>query len=214
MTSRGAFMWLAVLAIGLGAAPPANAHQVDEYLQATRISIGTDRVDLEIDLTPGTKVASDVWGWMDTNRDGLVSQAEGEAYAREVLRSVALSADGRSVPVRLVTTHVPALSDMRLGAGTIQVRATATVARAWFGHHQIAYSNAHRSDSSVYLVNALVPEDSRIQIAGQRRDRAQHGLSLEYTVAADVRWASLLVIGLAMVGALGVSRLPRPSTPS
>ena len=78
------------------------------------------------------------------------------------------------------------------------------------GHHQVAYSNTHRPESSVYLVNALVPDDARIQIADQRRDSAQHGLTLEYTVKADARWASLLLVGLVMAGALVVSRLPGP----
>ena len=82
------------------------------------------------------------------------------------------------------------------------------------GHHQVVYSNTHRSESSVYLVNALVPADSRIQIAGQQRDRAQHGLTFEYTVAGDGRWAPFLLIGLAMAGVLGASRMPRPSAPS
>jgi hypothetical protein len=198
----------------LAAASPAGAHRVDEYLQASRIAIGIDRVDLEIDLTAGMTVAPEVWGWIDSNRDGQVSKAESEEYAREILRSVALAVDGDRVPITLIEVRVPELRDMGLGVGTIQVRATANVVPEGAGHHQIAYSNTHRSESSVYLVNALVPEDSRIQIAGQRRDNAQYGLTLEYTVAAGAGWTSLLFIGLAMAGVLGASRLPRPSTPS
>jgi hypothetical protein len=214
MSAQTRFVPCAVLGICLAAASPAGAHRVDEYLQATRISVEIDRVDLEIDLTPGMTVASEVSKWIDTNGDGQVSAVEADAYAREILRSVALSIDGRRVPVTLVEIHVPELSDMSLGTGTIRLRATATMSPRAAGQHQLVYSNTHRADSSVYLVNALVPADSRIQIAGQQRDSAQHGLAFEYTVATDARWASFLLIGLAMTGVLGAWRLPRPSAPS
>jgi len=35
----------------------ASAHRVDEYLQATRLSIDLDRVEVEINLTPGIDLA-------------------------------------------------------------------------------------------------------------------------------------------------------------
>jgi hypothetical protein len=36
----------------------AGAHRLDEYLQATRISIGANRIVLQMDLTPGMEVAA------------------------------------------------------------------------------------------------------------------------------------------------------------
>lgn len=212
MNTHSRLVLFAVFGMWLSAASPIGAHRVDEYLQATRIGVEIDRIDLEIDLTAGITVASKVSGWIDTNRDGLVSEAESEAYAREILRSLSLSVDGRRAPITFVAIHVPELREMSLGAGTIQVRATAKISPTGAGRHQIVYSNTHRPESSVYLVNALVPSDSRIQIAGQQRDRAQHRLALEYTVAGG--WTPLLLIGLAMAGVVGVSRLPRPSAPS
>jgi hypothetical protein len=102
---------------------------------------------------------------------------------------------------------------MSLGVGTIQLRATANVSPAHTGHHQISYLNTHEPASSVYLVNALVPQDPRIQIANPRRDVAQHGLTLDYDVMADARWARAftLLAALAMAGVLGATRL-RPLT--
>ena len=200
---------LVVLGVWLAAPPPAGAHRVDEYLQATRIALGIDRIDVEVDLTPGMTVAPEVFRWIDTNGDGRVSPAEREGYADGLFRSVTLSIDGRRVPITLVEIQVPELTDMRLGTGIIRVRATGKISPQWMGRHQVSYSNTHHPESSVYLVNALVPVDSRIEIADQRRDSAQHGLTLEYTVKADARWVSLLMVGLAMAGAFGVSRLPR-----
>ena len=45
-----------VVAIMLAVAP-ASAHRVDEYLQATRLAIGVNRINIEIDLTPGVDIA-------------------------------------------------------------------------------------------------------------------------------------------------------------
>jgi hypothetical protein len=187
--------WLATLAT-------ANAHRLDEYLQATRLSIDTDRVDLEIDLTAGAALASEVFSWIDTNRDGEISDAEGEAYAQQVLGSVALKIDGRSAPIRSVESSFPQLSEMSLGVGTIRLRAVAKVPAAGAGRHQVSFLNTHRPESSVYLVNALVPENPRIQLGEPRRDFAQHGLTLDYSVMSDAPVARTLALlaGLAMAG--------------
>jgi hypothetical protein len=198
---------LAVLGVCLSAPAPAAAHRLDEYLQATRLSIDTGRVDLEIDLTAGVAVAPRVFAWIDADHDGRISAAEGEAYARELLGSVRLSVDHRPMPITLVEIRVPPFRDMSLGVGTIQVRATARFPTLGPGRHQVVYVNTHRSESSVYLANALVPADPRIRIAGQRRDGAQHGLTLDYSVA-DAPWArsGALLAGLTMAGALAVVR--------
>jgi hypothetical protein len=194
----------AALSVWLATPPPARAHRVDEYLQATLLSIDLGRVDLEIQLTPGVALASEVFAWVDTNRDGEISNAEGDAYARQMLRSVVLSVDGRHVPVTLVEASYPPFRDMSLGVGTIRLRATAKVPVARAGHHQVSFLNTHRPDSSVYLVNALVPANSRITLGEQKRDTAQHGLTLDYTVVADPPTARTfaLLAGLVIAGRL------------
>jgi hypothetical protein len=194
----------ALLAFCLATLPSASAHRLDEYLQATRLSIDLERVDLEIDLTPVVAVASKILASIDTDRDGEISNAEGAAYARRMLRSVTLSVDGLAAPILLVETHFPPPGDMSQGIGTIQLRATAKVPAAGAGRHWISFLNTHQPEWSVYLVNALIPANSRIQIADQRRDRAQHGLTLDYTVAGDappVR-AFALLIGLLLASRL------------
>jgi hypothetical protein len=211
MNVRTLFIGFAVLGAWLATPAPAGAHRLDEYLQATLLSLDIERVGLEIDLTAGVAVAPEVVAWIDTNRDGQISNAEGEAYARQMLGSVVLAVDDRPVPITLVEFRFPQVREMRLGVGAIQVRATANVSAAGAGRHHVSYFNTHRSESSVYLVNALVPANPRIQIAGQRRDRAQHGLTLDYTVTADASWARAwsLLAGVAMAGVLVFTRRPR-----
>lgn len=192
----------AVLGILLATLPSAGAHRLDEYLQATRLAIHLDRLDLELDLTPGVAVAPKVISWIDTNGDGEISGAERDAYVRQVLSSVTLLLDGS--PVRMVQgkTHFPLPAEMGLGVGTIQLRASAKVPAAGAGFHRLSFLNWHRPGLSVYLVNALVPVEPRIQIGEQRRDRAQRGITLDFTVAGDARWVwgFALLVGLLIGG--------------
>jgi hypothetical protein len=208
MSVRNLSVWLAVLGVWLTTPAPAGAHRLDEYLQATRLSIDVDRVRLEIDLTAGVAVAPEVFACIDTNRDGQISGAEGDAYARQVLGSVVLSVDGQPTLVTLTENRFPAFREMSLGVGTIEVRGTANVPAASAGRHQLSYVNTHQPERSVYLVNALVPADPHIRIAGQDRDRTQHRLTLDYAVTADAPWARTwsLLAALAMGGVLGVTR--------
>ena len=52
MNARARVVSAAALGVWLATPAPAGAHRLDEYLQATRVSIDLDRVGLEIDLTP------------------------------------------------------------------------------------------------------------------------------------------------------------------
>lgn len=177
--------FLALLGVWMALCPAAGAHRLDEYLQATRLSIDLERVDLEMDLTAGTALATEVFAWIDANRNHEISTVEGEAYARQVLHSVSLSLDGKSIPITLVAARFPPFRDMSLGVGTIRLRATARVPRVEAGDHRISFLNTHRPESSVYLVNALVPANARIHIGDQQRDQAQHGLTVAYKVSPE-----------------------------
>src|SRR5690242_14615193 len=129
MIMRARWACFALLGV-LATVDPAAAHRLDEYLQATRIAVAMDRVDVEIDLTAGTAMATEVFGWIDTNRNGEISAAEGEVYAREVLRDVALKIDGSPVELRLLQSSFPELREMSQGVGMIRLRASAQVPAA------------------------------------------------------------------------------------
>jgi len=214
MNTRKLIAVFATLSGWLAWAPSAGAHRLNEYLQATRLSVATDRVDLAIDLTPGAAIADQVLAWVDTNGDGRISDAEAKAYAEEMLRSVTLKVDGRTAPVELIMSSFPEWSDVRLGVGTIRLHAVAKIPPARTGQHVISFLNAHRPESSVYLVNALVPDNPRIQLGQPRRDYAQLGMTLDYTVAGEVSpvprtWA--LLAGLIMAGGLILRFAPASS---
>jgi hypothetical protein len=196
-------VWTGVVAGWLWAAAPAGAHRLDEYLQATRIDISQNRIDLAIDLTAGASVAQQIFALVDANGDGQINDAEGDEYARRVIDAIRLSVDSRRLSVTLVSRTFPDRQAMGLGLGTIRLRATAP-ASAGTGRHEIVYVNTHAPASSVYLVNAWLPSDPRIQISTQQRDVEQRGVTVDYRVVPSEGWVrgGWLVTVVAMFGVL------------
>jgi hypothetical protein len=59
----------------------AFAHRIDEYLQATILSLEPDRVEASMRLIPGMLVSQSVIAAIDANGDGAFSESEERAYA-------------------------------------------------------------------------------------------------------------------------------------
>ena len=158
------------------------AHRLDEYLQAARIAIEPDRVDIELDLTPGADVARRLVSEIDRNRDGILGRDETRAYSSNVLRDVGLQVDGRLQALGVIDCQFPGVDAMMKGEGTIQLRLSARVSGLAAGDHRLLFLNAHHADFSAYLANALVPEGARVEVIAQRRDPAQRQLEIDYVL--------------------------------
>lgn len=192
---------------------PAAAHRLDEFLQATRIVLQPDAVELEIDLTPGVEVAAAVIQAIDTDRDGVLTEPEQAAYASLVLETTRLTLDGRpltSVP----TAHAfPPVADLTTGTGTIHLRARADAHDLLRGAHELHYVNGHAPPSSAYLVNAMMPPDG-VRITRQRRDREQREIVIDVD-GPDGPWRpwTLLGIGASVLALLWYLRRGTGGTP-
>ena len=195
-------MKLAAAFIALAAAP-VGAHRLDEYLQATLISIDKDQIRAEIRLTPGIAVFTSVLRTIDTDSDGVISEREGRAYAERVLRDLSLSVDGRRLPLRLVSTGFPEIQDMREGLGEIRIEFTAVMSGAG-GRRKLIFENRHQSAIAAYLVNCLVPRDPDIRIIAQNRNYQQSFYQLDYEQAGTAR-----PVGRALVGIIALALLAR-----
>jgi len=161
-------------------ATDALAHRLDEYLQATRVSVATNRVDVSIDLTPGVAVASQVLDVIDRDRDGWVSGDESAAYAQRVLKDMRMELDEKVLALSLVNASFPAVHEVKGGQGVIRIKASAPFEKIAAGRHALCLTNAHLPAISVYLVNALVPKDPAIKITNQTRDELQKNYRLEF----------------------------------
>jgi hypothetical protein len=200
------------LTTAVAASITVSAHRREEYLQAARLAVEPDRVELELDLTPGIAVADATIADLDRDRDGMLSDGEKRAYLGRVLDAVVLELDGRSLHVEATGSTFPGLNDFRRGEGTIQLRSVVALPPQADGDHHIAFRNSNQRDGSVYLANALVPKSDRVTITAQRRDTAQRDLTIDYVLrsrpaTSAPRWLLSALTGVAILAVL----LMRPS---
>jgi hypothetical protein len=171
---------IAALVILLALPGIAGAHALNEYLQATILSVDKNRVQASMRLVPGSAVLPAVLAQIDLNKNGVVSKAEELAYAKRVLGDLKLSLDGHPLAPRLVKVRFPPLELMKEGLGEIRVDFTADVPPG-SGVRKLAFENHHQSHISAYLVNSLVPKDPGVHLAAQHRNADQSVYQLDYT---------------------------------
>jgi hydrogenase/urease accessory protein HupE len=164
------------------AANTASAHRLNEYLQATTISIVKDSVRMHLRLTAGTDIAPRIIKLIDTNSDGIFSAAEQKAYIKLVLHSERLFIDEQQVSLQQSAWSFPSATDMKNGTGEIELFVAGPIPQSTSGHHLVLV-NEHEKHVAVYLVNCLLPEDNRIQVKEQTRNTDQSVYTLDFSSA-------------------------------
>lgn len=214
--SRGSRSSLLGLAIAAAAVTSVSAHRRDEFLEAARLAIDPDRVELQLDLTPGISLADRIIGEIDRDRDGVVSEVETRAYAAVVQRDIGLELDGHALPLTLLESRPASAVAMANGEGTLQLRWDAVLPPLDAGAHRLTFRNGHHNDIGVYLANVLVPASDRVAVTAQDRDADQREFTVRYELKAPPSSAlRALLSGLsAVLVALTVVKLRiRPAAP-
>ena len=83
-----------VIAVAMAgfAGVPVSGHVLDQFVEASRLQIGPDRVAVELDLTPGIELAPAMFFAINTNGDGEISTRERRLHAARVLQDLVLAA--------------------------------------------------------------------------------------------------------------------------
>lgn len=176
-----------------------SAHRLDEYLQAVRIGVEPERVDIELSLTPGVAVAGAIVD--DIARDRA-------RYLATLLEAIRVDVDGRPVRMRLVDATFADENSLRSGSGTIAVKLAAHLPPLSSGAHRLRFRNDHRPGISVYLANALVPESDRVAVTAQDRDGDQRELTIRYVLSGERQssmpfWPLMSAAALLLTIAIG-----------
>jgi hypothetical protein len=173
---------LIALTVAAIAVTGLSAHRRDELLQAARIAFDANRLDVDLDLTPGLELAEPVIADADLDRDGRLSADEQWAYCRRVIAAITLELDGEPLDVRPRACTFAALEEVRRGEGTIQLQLTAAAPPRLVGTHQVLFRNRFQPGGSVYVANALVPASDRVAVTAQHRDGDQRSLAIDYRI--------------------------------
>ncbi len=171
---------VAAVACLLFVASTARAHRIDEYLQATTIALQHDRATISMRLIPGVRIAPSVIANIDTNHDGAFSESEMHAYGDRLLTDLSVMVDGQAAKAHLDAWNFPQPSQLREGLGEILIQYHLDLPSTGSSNRSLMLANHHLSASSVYLVNAEVPQDYDLRIVRQKRNEQQSVYELEY----------------------------------
>jgi hypothetical protein len=185
----------------------ADAHRLDEYLQATLIGVTRGAIDVEIRLTPGVAMLPVLMATIDQDRDGRISAGEERAYMVRVTREVELRVDGVAAPLSLIESKFPSVEAMREGLGTILIKL-----RTARSGHELRFENRHLPQVSAYLVNCLADPSGGLVVGRPERDEAQRSIAFAYSFAggavpARAAWTSGERVWPAAIGMLLMVRM-------
>ncbi|AQU87510.1 hypothetical protein B0W47_08500 [Komagataeibacter nataicola] len=180
MSRAAQALFTAIALLALPAA--AQAHRLDEYLQATTFSLTRDHIALHLRLTPGVDVAPGVIHEIDRNDDGSLSLSEQHAYVSRIMQALSLSLNGRSGPLLVRAMTFPSPAALQTGTGVIDLELTMQ-GRFRQGDNHLAYHNRGNGPGTVWLVNCLLPQDPAITVIRQNRTIDQSSYELDVSVS-------------------------------
>jgi hypothetical protein len=186
----------------------AMAHRLDEYLQATLVTIETNTIRLEISLTPGTSVATQLLARIDTDGNGQISANEAQSYAQVLKKSLTTRLDERDTPLRLSRINIPEVDELVSGDVVIQIIFSNHLPSLTRGTHTLAFTNHHEAAIGAYLLNATRPMSTAVQIQKQNRNSSQSGGEIIFTYnppRSENTTVGLLICAGAFLGGIGVS---------
>jgi hydrogenase/urease accessory protein HupE len=161
------------------------AHRLNEYLEATTISLSAGEVLVELRLTPGVDVAAAILKRLDLNGDDRISKAEEQAYLSMMARDVSFFLDGDQTTPALLSSSFPTVAEMKKGFGEISIKYALKIKQER-SSHQLKLHNLHFSQVGVYLVNCLLPTDSSIVVVNQTRSVDQSQYQLDFSTGNTV----------------------------
>ena len=103
------------IVIGLTLAAPLHAHRAEGLLQASLAEFLPSQVGVEVALIPGIDVAPKVIALLDTNGDGVFSDAESAAWSARFMAGQSVAVDGRWLLLKLRNVRASPLLDMSGG---------------------------------------------------------------------------------------------------
>jgi hypothetical protein len=203
---------IAAVTILLMLGGPVSAHRLDEYLEATILSVEKDHVQASMRLIPGVAVSSSIIASIDSDGDGILSAAEQSAYAERVLGDLSLTVDGNRLKPKLVSASFPRVEEMREGLGEIHIEFRADLPPGG-ANRKLILENHHQVQKAAYLVNCLVPSDHDIRIVSQTRNEQQSFYQLDYvqagvaSVPLPLQWWASFRNAMSAVGFPSMFRL-------
>lgn len=100
-----AIAWLLILCAAFGSVSVA-AHPADEINERDLVHVAPDGLLLDTEIGAGAVTLLTVWEQADTNRDGIVDDAEREAFGTHLAEGIVVRVDGARVPTHYLPSSL------------------------------------------------------------------------------------------------------------
>lgn len=129
-----------VTAAIVAVAAVAAAHPHATIDQQVQFSLGLDRAEVTVVIMPSPQDGPALFGRVDADDDGAVSEAEAQAFADAVAADLFLSVDGEAMALGPATARVAPADEVRAGIGGLSVTAEALLALSPDDPHVVAFA--------------------------------------------------------------------------
>jgi hypothetical protein len=160
-----------------------KAHQVDEYLQATFISLHKDHIQADVFMTPGLNVLPEVLRNIDTDGNGEISEMEQRTYAERVRSDLQATLDDRVSLIELIALEFPTVEQLRNGRGDIHLELRVKLPSWYTPTAVFRLENRHYPGIAGYQVNCLASTKPEVLIGPQKRNASQSVYEVAFATA-------------------------------
>lgn len=186
---RISFVFAMLAVVTLAWWPRTAAAHPEHFAQSAYLRLDPEHVKVELDMSPGSKVASAVVALIDTNHDGRIDDAEGRAYAGVVLAALTLQVDGEARALALAESHYPPADHLATGEDKLSLAFVATFPALAPGPHQVRFANGYHPVESAYLAHTFT-ETKLVILGKQARDATNQTLTADYRIDAPASAAA------------------------
>jgi hypothetical protein len=188
MSTSGTLHNLSALCLGcllfLFAAVRAEGHILDELSQKTRLYFYPERIDMKMELAPGTLIAPYLLEILDPDQDGCFSEDNAIELARTVARHLIVLVDGKEKRLQEGECRICSIEDLITGVGTIYLNYTVPVENAGGelgGEHTFYYENRYEVLLSLYSLHINDnPELGLAIVCEEREEVTQSAVTVRY----------------------------------
>ncbi|MGC4106735.1 MAG: hypothetical protein QM753_10355 [Thermomicrobiales bacterium] len=167
------------------------AHPLDVYLMGSYVTVTPTQVEVEVDATPGVLLAPDVLSQIDTNGDGILSDAESRAYVQTIVDALQLSVDGTPLTLSITKIEMPSYLNIQAGYGLIRISTNADLPASTTtdgATASLSYVNGFTPTGAMYQVNTFTSTTSNtpIDLGTQHRSDDQASLDVQFAIGGTV----------------------------
>ena len=112
-----------IFAILLTISQVAEAHRLDDLLQAAFIEITPNEIRLQLSLNPGVEVSDKLIWIIDRDGDRSISSGEEKIFSESLKQRLEVSLDNHPLAMEVMTAEFDPLFELRSGSGNIRAAA-------------------------------------------------------------------------------------------